>query len=101
MITKRGGEDKKDFIERMSKYSSRLQGFAVSKAVKSAVDVDQWFLYGNVTVLKPAGRKCYQGRVVANLDGGKWRFSPILESLIVPVDGNPLDCKTATKKAGS
>jgi hypothetical protein len=84
---------KRTFAERMSHYSNRLRDFSLTEAQRSAVDADQWFLYGNITVKTAKGTKCFEGRFVANLDNGQWRFSPILESLIIPVDGTPTECR--------
>lgn len=95
LVSKRNdSETEKAFVKRMERTPDGLVAFILSSSRKSGFDNDQWFLYGRILVKTPSGQKCYKGRVVADLNEGEWYFKPILESIIIPVDAKPLECRS-------
>ena len=94
LVTRRGGsETPTAFALRMTEYSARFISFVVTDTRKSQADDRQWFLYGHITLRESGRVECYEGRVVANLDDGVWNFTPILDSILVPIDAPPVKCR--------
>lgn len=80
------------FVRMMSEKSFALVSFTPTLAKTSPVDVDQWFVWGQIVVQTDTGQECYEGLVVADLIRGKWYFKPIVESIVNNVDRGPVKC---------
>jgi len=85
-LKKKLWEKAEEFAHQMSESPYTKISFLVKETKKSDADADQWFLVGDLRLSEGGETKCFKGMLVANLDGGKWYFRPLGDSIVVPVD---------------
>jgi len=96
MLSKRSRRPSlQSFRQAMKEKTARLVSFKPLTVKATTIDKDQWFIYGEIWVRSGKVGTCYEGRVLAELNDGEWFFEPILESFVVPVDGEAIRCSPA------